>query len=94
MASFEVKVNGYVCKKCGILFAIPTDWDEQEGSKEALCPNGHELTTGHDVVGELRSDLANSRSYGHNKSKECDRLLRTISALQGALTKARKAKGA
>jgi len=94
MQSFDVAVNGHICKRCGVLVAIPTIWDESPGSEEALCPNGHELTTGHDVVGELRSDLANSRSYGHNKSKECDRLLRTISALQGALTKARKAKGA
>ena len=94
MQSFDVAVNGHICKRCGVLVAIPTIWDESPGSEEALCPNGHKLTTGRDVVGELRSDLARSQDYGRNRCRECTRLFRTISALKGALTKARKAKGA
>jgi len=86
----EITMAVYVCKGCGIAFAIPYRFAEEHSHHDILCPNGHRLADGRHVVQQLRIDAESAQDEFDRAYREIDDLRRTVAALRGVITKLKR----
>jgi len=84
-----IRMAYYVCPGCGIVFGIPWDFAEQQYHSNILCPNGHSLDSGTDLVANLRSSVDSAEGHVEALFDENETLKRSLAATKGALTKAK-----
>lgn len=85
----ELEMEFYVCRACGVLIGLPKTLGDA-ASDRLLCPNGHRLRDGWDVVERATSQMVDAENYADELVEERDALTRRLAATKGALTKAQQ----
>ena len=86
----EIEMALYVCKACGIPFAIPKTFASSRSPGDILCPNGHALYNGACVLERLRVQARALDQDAADYAVEAEKLRRQVSALKGVITKLKR----
>lgn len=92
MRTVTIAMTEVDCYACGLVFAVPNEWNRQRRQDKATfyCPNGHGQRYSKSDADDLREQLETERASAEFWRKRNSESERRIAAQKGQATKLRK----